>query len=65
MATIAIVDDEKDLLTLLERYLAEEGYAVKTFESGSRRSRPSGTLSISVCSISCSAGRSSDSTSYA
>ncbi|NLG37299.1 MAG: response regulator transcription factor [Clostridiales bacterium] len=34
MATIAIVDDEKDLLTLLERYLAEEGYAVKTFESG-------------------------------
>jgi two-component system response regulator CssR len=34
MNTIYIVDDEKDLLVLTQKYLQREGYAVKTFENG-------------------------------
>ena len=34
MYTIYIVDDERDLLNLIKRYLEKEGYIVKTFHSG-------------------------------
>lgn len=34
MYNIYIVDDEKDLLKLSKRYLEKEGYAVKTFTTG-------------------------------
>lgn len=34
MYTIYAVDDEKDLLNLIKKYLEKEGYMVKTFNSG-------------------------------
>lgn len=34
MHTIYIVDDEKDLLSLMKKYLEKEGYLVKTFSNG-------------------------------
>jgi two-component system response regulator CssR len=34
MAAIFIVDDEEDLLSLLEKYLVQDGHAVRTFSSG-------------------------------
>lgn len=34
MYTIYVVDDEKDLLSLIKKYLVKEGYLVKTFKNG-------------------------------
>ncbi|MBN2852531.1 MAG: response regulator transcription factor [Clostridia bacterium] len=34
MYSIYIVDDEKDLLSLMKKYLEKEGYSVKTFHNG-------------------------------